>query len=308
MKNLGKGKEKKNESYCNLCEKQLSNKWNFNKHYDAIHLKVKLYHCKICGKSYSDPTPLRIHMEIHKVDTNQKSFKCSECDKAFVLKNYLDHHKTRTHTDKWKKACELCSIKCFSASQLNKHISTVHGDREKKYKCPEIECGSSFLHQDYLKFHMKKHENDKTNKKFYCDQCDKVYPRSESLQKHKRYIHKNSEKGKWHCKICDKYYAQRGGLYEHSKIHGNREYKCEICGSEFFQKIILKRHMYTHQPNKPHECDQCTMSFHCNSDLETHRIIHLGEMPFDCDKCGKKFAAKSSKRMHLNKGCPAIKI
>ena len=66
--------------------------------------------------------------------------------------------------------------------------------------------------------------------------------------------------------------------------------------------------MYTHQPNKPHECDQCTMSFHCNSDLETHRIIHLGEMPFDCDKCGKKFAAKSSKRMHLNKGCPAIKI
>ena len=134
-------------SFCVLCTKQFNSKRNFVRHHNAIHLKLKLYKCKICDKSYTDSTPLRYHMEIHKLnfEPNKRHFKCSECDKSFMLQRYLDHHKINAHTDKRKISCELCFKKFSSASKLQKHRS-IHHDREKKIECPELNCGSTFLH------------------------------------------------------------------------------------------------------------------------------------------------------------------
>ena len=117
-------KDKANESFCGLCKKQLSSKSNFIKHRNAVHLKLKLYQCKICDKSYTDSTPLRYHMELHKLDfesTKDKSFQCSDCDKAFLLKRYLYHHKINAHTDKRIRSCKLCSVKYKSDGHLRKH-------------------------------------------------------------------------------------------------------------------------------------------------------------------------------------------
>merc|ERR1719300_978948 len=106
-------KDKANESFCGLCKKHLSSKLNFN-------------------------------------STKNKSFQCSDCDKAFLLKRYLYHHKINAHTDKRIRSCKLCPRKYKSDGHLRKHLSTAHGDTEKKFKCQELECDSSFVHQDYL--------------------------------------------------------------------------------------------------------------------------------------------------------------
>ena len=61
-------------------------------HVDIVHMKLRKHKCNLCGKAFTDKTPLRQHMLRHEADPNIRPFKCQQCDKSFILKSHLITH------------------------------------------------------------------------------------------------------------------------------------------------------------------------------------------------------------------------
>ena len=227
-------------------------------HVDAIHLKIRKFACHICSSTFTDMTPLRYHIQRHKIDP-EVEFKCPSCSKSFNLEFKLKQHLRISHQDKVK--CEKCD-KLLSSHGLKQHVQVHH--TVATFECQD--CGKIFKHKGYLKKHQLMHDSSAQGKPFNCNLCEKTYSRPEYLNKHKRYKHENSEVGKWECKLCGKTYAQSGGLFLHKKTHkAAREFKCTKCEKEFHHKSVLKRHMFTHDI-------QCLFHVYIVSDLSLVRV------------------------------------
>lgn len=110
--------------------------------------------CHLCGKTYATKSSLTTHLQ--SVHSDVKKFMCSECDKTFARKCYLDVHMA-THTG------------------------------EKKYTCDE--CGKSFAQRSTLNTHKNLHTS--THK---CTECGKTFGRKSFLAQHLRHVHKIAEK------------------------------------------------------------------------------------------------------------------
>ena len=102
-------------------------------------------------------------MQIHSQD---KSFKCATCGKAFSQLSQLRNH-TVTHMNKesdlvplWytKKQCDICN-KFFSDSKcLKKHVQAVHS-KLKPYICHV--CNHQSARKAMLEMHMRQHTGEK---------------------------------------------------------------------------------------------------------------------------------------------------
>ncbi|XP_030033323.2 zinc finger protein OZF-like [Manduca sexta] len=92
------------------------------------------------------------------------------------------------------------------------------------------------------------------------------------------------------------------------------KYTCNICGSMFALKEVLKRHQETHHErsrkikvkNKKHrvrsgpiQCVVCGLMVQSRSAMEAHIRTHTGEKPFACDICNMKFNVKGSLKKHI---------
>ena len=263
---------------------------------ESVHLKLKKYSCSLCPITFADPSALKRHTERHKINMDNRQFKCNECGHTFLLQQHLRNHMGQIHSG--KVTCDICN-KQLSKSGIMHHRKTAHSALSE-VKCSQ--CELVFGDKGYLRKHLLTHTVDKEQKDFKCDQCDKAYHRQEYLSKHIRYKHNNSEEGKWQCKTCNKTFAQSGGLFMHKKSHeSKREFKCDICGNEYNYKSVLKKHMLIHDGVKPYKCGECEKSFDCQSLLVNHQGVHTGDKPFKCDKCGTGYTWKSNLKYHITK-------
>ncbi|XP_029654548.1 zinc finger protein 708-like [Octopus sinensis] len=73
----------KTSYYCDICK---NGNLTTHKH---VHTEEKLYHCDICGKSFSTGE-LTSHKHTH---TGGKPYLCDICDKSFSGKGGLTRHK-----------------------------------------------------------------------------------------------------------------------------------------------------------------------------------------------------------------------
>ena len=196
---------------CTECGKAFKFGHLLKKHMESVHLKLKKYSCSLCPITFADPSALKRHIDRHKINANDRQFKCNECGHTFLLQQHLRNHMGQIHSG--KVTCDICN-KQLSKSGIMHHRKTAHSALSE-VKCSQ--CELVFGDKGYLRKHLLTHTVDKEQKDFKCDQCDKAYHRQEYLSKHIRYKHNNSEEGKWQCKTCNKTFAQSGGLFMHKK-------------------------------------------------------------------------------------------
>ena len=107
--------------------------------------------CPVCGKTFAGRTELATHQTMH---TGERPFGCNFCGKRFRLKSVLCMH-IRSHAGERSAVCDTCGKRFLQASDLNKHKLAAHSG-EKPFSC-EI-CARPFARRDYLKAHMKVHQ------------------------------------------------------------------------------------------------------------------------------------------------------
>ena len=89
----------KHESKCPHCEKVFREKGNLKKHISSVHDKLRKFQCHLCDSTFTDSTPLRIHLKRHKADPI-KQFNCDICDKSFKIEDELKVHVKHIHTER----------------------------------------------------------------------------------------------------------------------------------------------------------------------------------------------------------------
>ncbi|XP_067428504.1 zinc finger protein 513a [Thunnus thynnus] len=80
-------------------------------------------------------------------------------------------------------------------------------------------------------------------------------------------------------------------------------HSCHICGFSSRYANHVKRHMKTHNGEKPFNCPLCTYASAQLVNLQRHLRIHTGEKPYKCDSCSFACSSlgnlKRHQRMHV---------
>lgn len=109
--------------------------------------------CQECGKTLSNFSSYKYHMQLHSNDT---PFLCAECGEGFKTRNAYDGHLV-THMESNPNKCEVCG-KCYrQAASLRSHQLTHTG--EKPFKC-EV-CGKGMTQKSGYKKHLLTHSGEK---------------------------------------------------------------------------------------------------------------------------------------------------
>ncbi|XP_030015051.1 zinc finger protein 628 isoform X2 [Sphaeramia orbicularis] len=225
----------------------------------------KGHNCPHCPSIYRDERSLNVHLlSVHKAvaqylenvtpdpkkpslsndncqtkwksdGLNMKSYKCSECGKAFRHRSVLELHMRIHPTDK-PYQCKVCGKGFRFSSYLQQHLIIHTG--KKPYKCPD--CGKDFAFLQNMKTHQKLHQE----KPFRCTSCRKGYSDETQLQHH---------------------------MLSHN---GDKPHKCDLCDKSFGLAYLLRDHMNTHTGERPHRCEECHKSFSWFSSLLVHQKIH----------------------------------
>ncbi|XP_066903965.1 zinc finger protein 585A [Halyomorpha halys] len=186
------------------------------------HCTGKKFTCSQCKLVFSSDLKLESHKEKHKVGTNN----CSICNKSFKHPSYLVAHMI-SHSDKKPFTCEKCGRSYKNQSHLKRHLKTHSG-----LTCHI--CQQLFSFPAQLKSHLSMHAEEEE-----CDICKKRFSKKYLL--HHKKIHKNTTKRK-ECPVCKKLVTT--SLKVHMAKHSEtKEYKCEICSTEFTFKHSLTKHV-----------------------------------------------------------------
>ena len=133
----------------------------------------------------------------------------------------MDNHGPNGPLPKGHKAevCPLCGTKLKNHYSLTAHMKLVH--TMQKVKCPK--CDREFNN----KYHLKAHDrvSHARTTKYYCPECpDAVFYRQNVQNDH-----------------C---------MYHHIKI---KPFICTTCGTAFWQKIVMGRHIALNHEKWPQE-------------------------------------------------------
>ncbi|XP_072298162.1 zinc finger protein 513a isoform X2 [Eucyclogobius newberryi] len=105
-------------------------------------------------------------------------------------------------------------------------------------------------------------------------------------------------------------HSQRGGEGNRSadkaqmcEDKSTKLHSCHLCGFSSRYANHVKRHMKTHNGEKPFNCPLCTYASAQLVNLQRHLRIHTGEKPYKCDSCSFACSSlgnlKRHQRMHV---------
>lgn len=114
-------------NFCNICKQHFPHRNKLNLHTcvpPALSQRVSKS-CGLCGKTFANPSALRIHYVVH---TGEKPYRCSLCGKGFTQKGNLKCH-IRIHTGERPFRCVKCGKTFTQKVNLNHHLM-AHRNRE----------------------------------------------------------------------------------------------------------------------------------------------------------------------------------
>ena len=222
------------------------------------------FKCESCGTVLSNKN----NLERHKLTVHQriKNAKCDLCGKDFFTSHHVKLHKLRVHEgvkEKYKRRndvtirCNICDNSFGSSYYLNRHIKTIHQERQP-IQC--LFCEKSFRSKSAKLYHLQDvHEN----KIYRCDKCPKTFRVAKILRSHLKEVHE--KKRNFVCRVCKFPFFSRGNLQRHFMyVHmkSNKKFKCDSCGQTYGQQQYLISHKRrVHQKSKSHKCDLCKNRF-----------------------------------------------
>ncbi|XP_023260093.1 gastrula zinc finger protein xFG20-1-like [Seriola lalandi dorsalis] len=114
-------------NFCNICKQHFPHKNKLNSHTCVAPVPSQRVSksCELCGKTFANPSALRIHYVVH---TGEKPYRCSLCGKGFTQKGNLKCH-LRIHTGERPFRCVKCGKTFTQKVNLNHHLM-AHRNRE----------------------------------------------------------------------------------------------------------------------------------------------------------------------------------
>lgn len=161
------------------------------------------YECFECGRRFSAPQALRIHVRMH---DGKKLYECQDCGKQFKMEFYYKYHRMND-TGEEKFECGICDKKFSNESCIDTHYK-VHAN-DKPYECKK--CGKIYLQLGSFKNHVMAHPPT-----FSCKDCGKVYTDFPSLEAHEK-VHVTQKPHM--CINCGKRFAHVFNLEIHIESH-----------------------------------------------------------------------------------------
>ncbi|XP_018352535.1 PREDICTED: zinc finger protein 62 homolog isoform X1 [Trachymyrmex septentrionalis] len=131
-----------------------------------------------------------------------------------------------------------------------------------------------------------------------CDQCERTFALRQALLLHVQRIHVRARNYK--CNECEKNFFNKHDLVKHLSIHlQEKPYSCSICQKQFSRLTSLQRHKKVHKDEPHYICSHCDDEFFTTEELEEHKnSAHKKEKPFQCNICKKRFLYKQGLQRH----------
>ncbi|XP_055845291.1 gastrula zinc finger protein XlCGF8.2DB-like [Episyrphus balteatus] len=217
-----------------ICDQTFESQFEHEEHL-PIHTNDLTFQCVDCPKAFQTEEMLFFHSAIH--SRRDDNFECNHCDQIFVKKRYLESH-LKYHLGTNLFPCKECGKSSRTARQLKIHMLTHTSKRE--HIC-EV-CGKSYRLRHHLIVHQKqKHENKRD---FKCNKCDRAFNTKSFLNTHKL---SHSKERKHVCSTCGTGFVWKKNFVQHVKLHSDtKDYECELCGKTFAQKAGLITHKKSH--------------------------------------------------------------
>lgn len=114
-------------NFCSICKQHFPHRTKLHSHscVPPVPSKRVSRSCELCGKSFANPSALKIHYVVH---TGEKPYRCSFCGKGFTQKGNLKCH-LRIHTGERPFHCVRCGKTFTQKINLNHHLM-AHRNRE----------------------------------------------------------------------------------------------------------------------------------------------------------------------------------
>ncbi|KAM4041606.1 zinc finger protein 513 [Anomaloglossus baeobatrachus] len=102
------------------------------------------------------------------------------------------------------------------------------------------------------------------------------------------------------CRLCPFSTHYSSHLKRHMKTHnGEKPFRCPHCLYASAQLVNLKRHLRTHTGEKPFRCDHCSFSCSSPGNLKRHQRVHTQEKPYICNMCTYRCNQSRNLKRHL---------
>ena len=220
-------------------------------------------------------TPYRVPVQTLLLSTEHHPF--------FVTHSTKNSSTTLTSEDetlplsKSDKSFDGISIINEKACILGKKRGRKYKNLKECYKCKVEDCEALFEKESELAEHKEKVHQKLLNCQF--EGCSLTFMKEENLTKHMK-VHLPTGK-KYMCPFpgCGKKFTASYNQKIHYRLHtGERPYKCEKCGNEYYDRANYKYHIRT---------------AHLNLDVKDTICSHGG--------CEHTFKTKKQKLMHHDK-------
>lgn len=183
-------------------------KTNNNSNFQVKKKRESPAQCPICLKMFSRGSVLKLHLETH--NKVRRYYECDVCSKKILGTNeFISHFRSHSHKP---YTCDVCSKKFAKKNHLQRHNNTVHTNL-RKFKC--LVCLNTFKKKSVLKTHMKKH----TRQPVTCKLCGRVFETQNWLNFHLKYTDHNKTRPLYSCDICSQTLRSKSSLKTHFLKH-----------------------------------------------------------------------------------------
>lgn len=314
--------EKLGRKECEFCGRIFSDSSGYKRHM-AKHSEDGMIPCQTCGKLVNKYL-LASHARTHE----PKEYVCDLCNKHFGTKRCVERHIMYVHAKEPKRhhksspsTCSICGKSYSDPANFRRHLET-HSD-SAKIPCPT--CNQLFT-RSQLYTHQRIHGP----KNFFCERCGKSFVTNSALQKHIQDVHQrlgqsvcsicnkvlankisfrkhmagHSDEGKVQCTVCGKLVTKHL-LAQHSQIHGEKKYKCDICGKAFHQLPGLQSHLRVGHNSRE---AKRLKKIQNNENIEKDENGDDAFADRTCNICGKIYSKMKSFRKHLDSHLDSEKV
>lgn len=148
----------------------------------AVHSKTKRFACSQCPKRFQHGSTLKQHMNA--IHLRLKQFHCpiEDCKEGFYDRSSLRYHIESKHRNVRDHVCPECGKAYYSLTGLHRHLKLAH--EQRKFGCQQ--CGKIFAMNYHLKAHMLTHSEERP---FSCNLCDRSFKQMKNLTEHLVVVH-----------------------------------------------------------------------------------------------------------------------
>ena len=202
---------------------------NILQHIDANDLD-----CKVCGKSYTNASRMRLHIQQKHIGVT--NYQCTTCYKYYVNEQTLATHISRAHDpNKVQFTCGKCKKGYPTEGDLRRHLPSHEGP---KFVCKfeDLGCTRKYVYIRGKRDHEKKctYNPVKPQPQFECEECGRKYFDKRIRDRHLREVHKikssvvvtptsveDPGQGEFQCDQCSRRFLDKS----HLNVHINRVHK-----------------------------------------------------------------------------------